>query len=400
MAHYIYFAKNSGGKSYKGSAEARDKKELCEKLKGMGFCAVSIKRQRAIFTFALKRVAPAELVIFSRQFSTMIDAGLPLITSLKALEKQTESMALKAVINDIRITIEGGASLSESMQRHPLVFSEFFIALIKAGEAGGILNTLLERLAGHLEKQDNLKRTVRNAFTYPVIVGILAFLVVSFLVIVIVPVFKSVYARMHLSLPFPTLILIEVSNFVRNFWWLMLLLTGGLFLSCRWINKSSAFRTHLDKFKINMPVFGRLIRKATVARFVRTFGDMFSSGVPILESLRVSDKVAANQVVSKAARLMADNVHRGGLISESLEEQDIFPAVVIQMIASGEESGRLGFMLRKAADGLDRDVDDTVKRLVVKIEPLMTFLMALLVGFIAVAIYLPIFDVIKQMGVR
>lgn len=355
------------------------------------------KRQKAVFALGHKKIAPAELVTFARQFSTMIDAGLSLTVSLRALAKQTEHPALKAVINDVRMDIEGGASLSESLQKHPQMFSGFFIALIKAGETGGLLNELLERLANHLEKQENLKRTVKSAFAYPAIVGTLAFLVVSFLVIVIVPIFKNIYARMQLSLPLPTLALIAASNFVKFFWPLLLLLIGGLIFSYKWINKNPVFRTRLDTFKMNMPVFGKLTRKATVARFVRTFGDMFASGVPILESLRVADRVAANKVVSKVVQAMTDSVRKGGLISEALVGQDIFPAVVVQMIASGEESGRLDFLLQKAADGLDRDVDDTVKRLVVKIEPLMTFLMALLVGFIAVAIYLPIFDVIKQM---
>lgn len=380
MPRYNYIAKDNIGKDYKGNVEARNGKKLRKKPKAMGF-----------------KVTQSDLVTFSRQFSTMIDAGLPLTTSLRALEKQTESPALRVVINDIQISIEGGTSLSESMQRHPKVFSEFFIALIKAGETGGLLKELLERLANHLEKQDSLKRTVRSAFAYPAIVGILAFLIVSFLVIVIVPVFESVYARMNLTLPLITLVLVGMSNFVRNFWPLILFLIGSLPFSYKWISKNPIFRARLDIVKIHMPIFGKLIKKATVARFTRTFGDMFSSGVPILESLSAADKVAANEVVSKVTQKMADSIHRGGLISEALVEQDIFPAVVVQMIASGEETGKLDFMLQKAADGLDRDVDDTVKRLVVKIEPLMTFLMALLVGFIAVAIYLPIFDVIKHM---
>ena len=400
MARYSYLASDSTGKSYKGSIEARDEKELRQKLKGMGLYVTSMKREKAVFALIPNRVTPSDLVTFSRQFSTMIDAGLPLTKSLRALEKQTESSALRKVISDIRIGIEGGSSLSEAMAKYRSVFSEFFIAMIKAGETGGLLNKVLESLANHLEKQDNLKRTVRSAFAYPTIVGSLAILVVSFLVIVIVPVFKDVYARMHLSLPGPTLALIGVSNFVRHFWWLILLLIGGLMFSYRWINKSPIFRARLDSFKINVPIFGRLIRKAAVARFVRTFGDMISSGVAILESLRVADRVAANRAISKIVKTMTDSLHRGGLISETLGEQDIFPAGVVQMVASGEESGRLGFMLMKSADTLERDVDDIVKRLVVKIEPLMTLIMACAVGFIAISIYLPIFDVIKEMSIR
>jgi len=398
MARYTYTAKDNTGKIYKGTTEAKNEGELREQLKDVGFYVLSLKRERSVFTFGQKKVIPAELVTFSRQFSTMVNAGLPLITSLGALEKQTDNPSLRKIINEVKINIEGGISLSEAMAKYPSAFSEFFTALIRAGETGGVLSKTLERLANHLEKQDSLKRSVKSAFAYPIIVGTLAFLVVSFLIIVIVPIFQKVYARMHLILPGPTLVLIGASNFVRNFWWLILLLIGALIFSWKWISKNSLLRERLDSFKLNMPIFGKLMRGATVARFVRTLGDMITSGVVILESLRIADKVAANRVVSKITQEMIDNVQRGGLVSEPLKRQDIFPAGVTQMIASGEEIGKLGFMLEKSADGLERDVDDTVKRLVVKIEPLMTFLMALLVGFIAIAIYLPIFDVIKHMS--
>jgi len=343
------------------------------------------------------KVTQADLVVFSRQFATMMEAGIPLVTVLRALEKQTENLFLKKVINEIRIDIESGISLSESMEKHPKVFSDFFISMVKAGETAGALNKVLERMASHLEKQNDLKRAVRGAFAYPAIVGALALLVGGFLVVVIVPVFKSVYSRLNVELPLPTLVLIGISNFVRGYWWVILIAAAGAVFLYKWIGVSFAFKTYIDRFKMNMPIFGKLLRKATAARFVRTLGDMMASGVPLLDSLRTADRVASNKVVSNIARGMIDNVQAGGLISDSLQNQDIFSAATTQMIASGEESGRLGFMLEKAADGLDRDVDDTVKRLVVKIEPLMTFFMAVFVGFIAVAIYLPIFDVIKQM---
>ncbi|MFH1504235.1 MAG: type II secretion system F family protein [Candidatus Omnitrophota bacterium] len=344
-----------------------------------------------------EKVSPSELVIFSRQFATMMEAGIPLVTVLKALEKQTENLFLKKVINEIRIDIESGISLSESMEKHPKIFSDFFISMIKAGETAGALNKVLERMAGHLEKQSDLKRVVRGAFAYPAIVGALALLVGGFLVVVIVPVFKSVYSRLNVELPLPTLLLIGISNAVRGYWWLILILSAGAVFLFKWIGVRFAFKTYIDKFKINMPIFGKLLRKETAARFIRTLGDMMASGVPLLDSLRTADRVASNKVVSNIAQEMINNVQTGSLISDSLQNQDIFSAATAQMIASGEESGRLSFMLEKTADGLDKDVDDTVRRLVIKIEPLMTFLMALFVGFIAVAIYLPIFDVIKQM---
>ncbi|MFH1798126.1 MAG: type II secretion system F family protein [Candidatus Omnitrophota bacterium] len=398
MSKYTYVAKNKAGKSYKGSLDAQNEEALRKNLKNMGFYVMSVKLDREVFSFGPKKVKPADLVVFSRQFSSMIDAGLSLLVCLKALEKQTENIALREVISNVSGDIETGTSLSEAMAKHPEVFSDFFIALVKAGETAGLLNEILGRLADYLEKQDNLRRTVRGAFAYPAIVGTLALLVVSFLVIVVVPIFSSVYARMNLTLPGPTLVLIWISNFVRNFWWLILIVAGGAAFFYSRIKDNPVFRTKADELKISLPVFGTLVRKAVVTRFIRTFGDMVSSGVPLLESLKIAEKVAANRAVSKVADMMERSVRGGGRISDPLSEQDIFPAMAVQMMVSGEESGKLDFMLKKAADSLDRDVDDTVKRLVIKIEPLMTFFLAVLVGFIAVAIYLPIFDVIRQMG--
>lgn len=397
MPKYTYIAKNKAGRSYKGSIEAQNEETLRKKLKNTGFYVTSVKRDKEIFTLAPKRVRQGDLVIFSRQFSSMIDAGLSILVCLKALEKQTENPALREVIGKVGADIEAGVSLSSAMGKHPAVFSDFFIALIRAGETAGMLNEILGRLADYLEKQDILKRTVSGAFAYPAIVGILALLVVSFLVIVIVPIFKNVYDRMNLTLPLPTLFLIGLSNFVRFFWWLLLLLTGGIVFAYRRIKDNPVFRSKADELKINLPIFGPLIRKAVVARFIRTFADMISSGIVLLESLKIAGKVAANRAVSEVVSMMENSVRSGGRISDALQEQDIFPAMAVQMMVSGEESGKLDFMLKKAADLLDRDVDDTVKRLVIKIEPLMTFFLAVLVGFIAIAIYLPIFDVIRQM---
>lgn len=344
------------------------------------------------------KISQREIVTFSRQFATMISSGLSLIKTLSALEKQSRNPLFKKVINDIMLDIEGGAALSDAMAKHPSVFSDFFVSLVRAGETAGALSEVLERIANHLEKQDDLRRMVRGAFAYPSIIGALALLVVTFLVIVIVPVFKNVYLRMHLTLPLPTVLLIGISDLARGFWWLLLPFAAAAAFLYKTQAKNQLLKARLDRFKIKIPFFGALILKATAARFVRTLGDMISSGVLILEAIKVADKVAANSAVSEITARMDDAVRRGEPISVPLQQQNVFPAMVVQMIAAGEESGKLGFMLHKAADGLGRDVDDTVKGLVVKIEPLLTFLLACLVGFIAVAIYLPMFDVIKQMG--
>jgi len=357
----------------------------------------STERAKHIFVFGTKKVALGDLVVFIRQFSTLISAGISIIKCLSALEKQSENVVLKKAVAGIRIDIENGASLSEAMEKYPALFSEFFIALIQAAEAAGILDKVLLRLADHLEKQDNLRRTVRNAFSYPVVVGVLSILVVGFLVIVIVPVFSDIYKRLGVTLPLPTLVLVAMSDFVRKFWWAILIAVGAGIVALKQAIKNAGFRELMDNIKLRMPVFGRLMRLSSTARFIRTFADMISSGIIIQESLRVADKVANNKAVSEIVEEMSDNVQSGKLISVALKNQNIFPPSTVQMIASGEESGALDYMLEKSADALERDVDDIVKRLVVKIEPIMTFFMAILVGFIAIAIYLPIFDVMTKM---
>ncbi|MFH1395282.1 MAG: type II secretion system F family protein [Candidatus Omnitrophota bacterium] len=401
MTQYSYVAKDNSGKVYQGTVESDNEKALRDKLRGMGLYVSSVERRKNVFTFKPKqKVKPGDLVLFVRQFSTLISAGISITKCLYALEKQTVNPALKTAVGAINSNIEGGASLSEAMEEYPDIFSEFFIALIKAAETAGILDKVLLRLADHLEKEDNLKRSIKNAFSYPIVVGSLAFLVIAFLVIVIIPVFYNIYVRLNLTLPLPTLALVAISNIVRKFWWIVLGVAALIVISYRRFKKKPFLREKIDRIKMNIPLFGNLLKRAAAARFVRTFGDMISSGIMIMDSLKVADKVADNKMISHLVEKIIDNVQKGGTVSEVLTDQSILPPAVVQMIASGEESGSLDFMLEKSAEGLDRDVDDIVKRLVIKIEPLMTFFMAILVGFIAIAIYLPIFDVIKEMTVQ
>ncbi|MBU0683438.1 MAG: type II secretion system F family protein [Candidatus Omnitrophota bacterium] len=401
MTQYIYVAKDNSGKVYKGTVESDNEKALRDKLRGMGLYVSSVARQKNVFSFKLKqKVKSGDLVLFVRQFSTLISAGISITKCLYALEKQTVNPTLKTAIGAINSNIEGGASLSEAMEEYPNIFSEFFIALIKAAETAGILDKVLMRLAEHLEKEDSLKRSIKNAFSYPIVVGSLAFLVVVFLVIVIIPIFYNIYVRLNLTLPLPTLALVAISNFVRRFWWILLAVAVLAVIGYRRFNEKPFFREKIDLIKMNMPLFGNLLKRAAAARFVRTFGDMISSGIMIMESLKIADKVADNKLVSNLVERITENVQKGGTVSEALTNQNILPPAVVQMMSSGEESGSLDFMLEKSAEGLERDVDDIVKRLVIKIEPLMTFFMAILVGFIAIAIYLPIFDVIREMTVQ
>ncbi|MFH1776087.1 MAG: type II secretion system F family protein [Candidatus Omnitrophota bacterium] len=398
MAEYTYVAKDNAGRLCKGSATGKNQYHVRQQLEDVGLYAVSVDRAKESFSLGLKVIRPTDLVIFARQFSTMLDAGFSIVTALKTLEKQTLNRKLKAVICDIRLNVEAGDTLSVSLAKHPEAFSEFFIALVKAGEAAGMLVELFERLSNHLEKQDNLRRSIKGAFAYPTIIGVFAFLVMFFLVAVIVPIFKDIYIRMRLNLPLPTQLLIAISDFVRFSWSKILFLAAGAIAVIRSLNKRAEFRNWVDGVKMRLFIFGPLVKSSTAARFVRTLGDMVTSGVGLQEGLLVADKVAGSNVISKITKKMIDNMQRGGRISEALTGEQIFPAMIEQMLASGEESGKLDYMLEKSANILEREVAETVKSLIVKIEPVMTFFMAILVGFIAVAIYLPMFDVIQQMG--
>ncbi len=401
MPKFEYAAVDSLGKVYKGILDAEDEEALYRRFKESGFYVTSINKKREpLFGIRFERVKLDDLVVFSQQFASMINAGLSIVRCLESLEKQTENMDLKRVIREVRLDIESGYSLSEALSKHPKVFSDFFISLIKAGEKSGGIAKVLQRISVHLEGQQDLIRAVRSAFTYPIIVGTLAFLVTAFLVIVIVPVFEDIYLRIKITLPAPTRALVAISNIARNLWWGVVLFVIGIIIFYHRMSNKPKVKKYIDHLKMKMPIFGKLIRKSSVSRFIRTFGDMIVSGISVLDAIEVADRVANNNDISDLVNKMKDRIRRGERITEALKQQDIFPPMVVQMMASGEESATLPYMLQKSADALDRDVNITVKRLIVKLEPLMTVALAALVGFIAIAIYMPIFDLIKQMSTK
>jgi type IV pilus assembly protein PilC len=328
----------------------------------------------------------------------MISSGIPLLRTLKALAEETTNTRLRAVIEKIKFDVENGASLSNAVSKHPQVFSTFFISLIKSGEAAGKLSPVLESLADYLESQEDLRRKVSSAFAYPVIVGIVAILVMCFLLIFIVPVFSSVYKTMKITLPGPTLTLIILSNIFIKFWWLILVFIAAGFYFLKVAKQNAAFGLALDGLKLKLPLFGELNRKVAMSRFVRTLSTMVGSGLTLNPSLTIIKEVVGNRVFALGIESIQKDVNQGKQISEALKTQKFFPPIVMQMIAVGEESGNLNTMLDKCADFLDKDIDALVKSLVVKLEPTLTFFLAVLVGFIALAIYLPMFDLIRQMN--
>ncbi|MBI2870443.1 MAG: type II secretion system F family protein [Candidatus Omnitrophica bacterium] len=346
------------------------------------------------------RVKLADVQLFTERLGTLLHAGIPLIRSLTTLGNQTENEALKKVLAGIRREVEGGGSFSEALARYPGVFNDYYVHLIRTGEAGGIMEGVLGQLARSLEKEIHLRESVLKAFTYPVIVLVIACLAVTFLMIFIVPVFAKTYDMMHVTLPLPTLILVGLSRWMIRFGWSLPIIISGLIWGYKRFGGVHWGKVALDRFKLRAPLFGDLNRKVAVSRFVRTLGSLITSGVNMIESLRVTREVSGNVVISAIVAQVEAAVSQGERVVGPLKKADLFPPMVTEMFAAGEEAGALDEMLGKAADFLDRDVDQTVGRLVSLLEPLLTLLLACLIGFIAMAIYLPMFDLIREVAVK
>lgn len=337
-----------------------------------------------------------ELVAFTQQLSNMIAAGIPLSNTLVALEKQEENKELRGVIYTVRVAVEGGAVLSEALWKHPKIFSNFFISMIYAGEQGAGLANVLNRVAEHLEKEASLRQKVKGVFMYPMVMGIAAVVILSFLVFVIAPIFANVYTQLRVDLPLPTQLLLGISSMFRKFWWLIAGVVMVVYMSYHRLKKNKIGREFLERIIIHFPIFGKVRRKVAVARFVRTFSDMLICKVPLIEALTITDKVVGNSEISMVIETIRNAVTSGGKISESLAiYSTIFPPVVVQMTYAGEESGTVGEILGKCADNLDRDVEFSSKRMLNILEPSLTVILAGVVGFIALAIYLPMFDLAR-----
>ena len=396
MPTYTYTARDSAGNVLTGDYEGPDKGTVRADLRKMQYAPLSVvEKTGGILSKWQRHVRRSDLLIFAHQFSGMYGAGLSLMTVLRILQDEAHSAPLKEVLRDMREQIEGGSTLRDAFGRHPEVFSDFLLGMIEAGETGGVLGTALERLAFHLQKQEELKQKVISAFAYPIVVSVLCCLVVSFLVIFIVPVFASAYAKFGVSLPGPTVALVAASDFARGYWWAVLGGLTALGLTWRKIRRTTVVDRTFDTIKMRAPLFGALNRKVAVTRFVRTLADMLGSGVSLLRSVTVAEGVAGSRLIGTAAHAIRASVEAGGAVTEPMRSHSVFPAMVIQMAAAGEESGTLPDMLRKSAAFLDRDIDRIVARLIVKLEPLLTAGVAVVVGLILMAVYLPIFDIMK-----
>ena len=396
MQVYVWKGINSYGEKRKGEIEAVDEAAARAQLRRMRIENVKIKEKpKDIFeniSLFQPKVTGKDVVIFTRQLSTMIDAGLPLVQCLQILAKQQSNSTFRKVLQEIQVDVETGTTLADAMRKHPKIFDNLYSNMIEAGELGGILDTILARLAIFKEKSMALKKKIKGAMTYPIICLSISILILVVILVFVIPVFVEMFASMDSTLPVPTLIVVNMSNFVKNNFIYIALVCALIFFIFKKIYNTEKGRLKLDAFFLRAPIAGPLIRKVSVAKFTRTLSTMLQSGVPILDALQVVAKTSGNKVIERAVVRVGDSIAEGRPIAEPLEETGVFPNMVVQMINVGESVGALDTMLEKIADFYDEEVDQAVENLTAMIEPLMMVFLGGMIGGLVVAMYLPIFQ--------
>ncbi|MCA9483942.1 MAG: type II secretion system F family protein [Nitrospina sp.] len=381
------------GRTTKGEIEADTEEGALAKLKQRKINVDSIKKKPAkpFSREGHEKIDERDIVIFTRQFSTMVDAGLPLVQCLEILGKQSEKKSFSNIILDVKNNIEVGSNLSDSMRKHPKVFDSLYCNLVEAGEAGGILDVILQRLAAYIEKSLALKKKVKSAMVYPAAIVTVAFLVVAFLMVFVIPTFAEMFSGTGQELPAPTAIVMAISNFFRDQWYYIIGGPIALWQLLKRVYATEKGRVEIDRFALKLPVVGILIRKVSVAKFTRTLGTLLSSGVPLIEGLDICARTSGNKIIEFAILNTIESIKEGETISAPLAREGVFPPMVVQMIDVGESSGSLDQMLSKIADFYDEEVDTAVAGLTSLLEPMLMVFLGIVVGFIVVAMYLPIF---------
>jgi type IV pilus assembly protein PilC len=402
MPVFIWEGTTRKDEGKKGEMEAADELAVRGQLRRQGFKSIEIRKKpkdlAEYLPFLQGKVKEKDVVVFCRIFSTMINAGLPLIQCLDLLAQQEQNAAFKKIIKAVKEDVEGGASLTEALRKYPKVFDELFVNLIAAGEAGGILDVILERLSSYMEKAMKLKSKVKGAMTYPISVLVISVGVVTLLLLKVIPVFQKMFEGMGGQLPGPTQFLVDASEFAQNYWWIMAGIIVAIYIAISRFYKTEKGRWTIDSLILKAPVFGPLLRKVAVAKFSRTLSTMMSSGVPILEGLSIVSKTSGNVVVEAALVKTRQSISEGRTISEPLLETGIFPPMVVQMIAVGEATGALDAMLSKIADFYDDEVDAAVDAMTALLEPVMMVFLGGIVGGMIIAMYLPIFKMAGAVG--
>ncbi|MDR1043601.1 MAG: type II secretion system F family protein [Candidatus Adiutrix sp.] len=398
MPIYNWKGIGSGGRRRKGKLEAPDERQVENFLKRLRISDYSIKEAPKDLVLMKPKVKPKDVMIFTRQFSTMIDAGLPLVQSLKVLSDQADNPTFKSALRDINNSVQSGSTLSDSMRKYPKMFDELYCNLVAAGEAAGILDSILKRLAEYIEKNEKLKRKVKGAMAYPAVVLFVAGAVVIVLLVFVIPVFTEVFSGFGAELPALTQMVVNASDIMINNAVAVLICTAVFVFTMVKVGKTSKGRAILDAGALKAPVFGDLVRKVAVAKFSRTLATMLQAGVPIISSLDIVASTAGNKVVEEAIIESRMAIAEGRSLTDPLMESGVFPGMVTQMIAVGEEAGALDAMLLKVADFYDDEVDAAVDTLTTLIEPMLIVFLGVTVGTIIIAMYLPIFSMGEAVG--
>jgi len=382
--------------------EAQNREAVVAQLRRQQILATKVQpkaRELTIPAFGA-RIKDKDIAVFTRQFATMIDAGLPLVQCLEVLASQQEKKPFRKTLTEIRQDVEGGSTFAAALKKHPKVFGELYANMVEAGEAGGILDTILNRLAGYIEKAMNLKKKIKSAMIYPSTIVTVAIIVVIFLLIFVIPTFKSMFEGFGATLPLPTRIVLAASRLVRAYFFIGLGAAIAAVVGLRVYYRSPSGKKVIDTLLLKAPVFGPLIKKVAVAKFTRTLGTLISSGVAILEGLEITAKTAGNKVVEEAVLKTRASVIEGKTIADPLKSSGVFPPMVVQMIAVGEQTGALDAMLQKIADFYDEEVDTTVANLTSLLEPMLMVFLGVVIGGVVIAMYLPIFKLITVVGGR
>ncbi len=391
MAVFVWEGKLANGTIKRGEIEADSKGSVQLLLKRQRISPTKIKSKPKQISLFEQKVKTKEIVIFTRQFATMINAGLPLVQCLDILSSQQSNPTFKKIIAQIKQDVEGGSTFADALGKHPKVFDSLFVNLVAAGEIGGVLDTVLIRLAVYMEKAEALKAKVKSAMTYPIIVLCVAFGVVAVLMIFVIPTFKDMFEQFGSALPGPTQMVVDLSAFFRGYWYVMIGAIVAFIIAFKWIGRQEKGRFYLDSFALKLPIFGPLIRKVAVAKFTRTLGTMISSGVPIMDGLDITSRTAGNVIIERAIKSVRTAISEGQSMAEPLAQSGIFPGMVVQMISVGEATGAMDQMLSKIADFYDEEVDAAVDTLTSALEPMLMVFLGGIIGFVVVAMYLPIF---------
>ena len=403
MSTFAYTAVDPSGRSVKGKIDADNQQLVLSKLHEQKYHVLEIRESRkGVSAFQglnkYKKLKLTTLVVFSRQFATMIDAGISIIKCLDILENQTKDEVLKPVIGQSMRDVKSGMSLTDAFAKHPNVFSKLYVNMIRAAELGGVLDAVLDRLAGFLETEMDIRTKIKSAMMYPIIVLVFSVLMICALFLFVLPKFKEIFTSMDVEMPPATRLLFDGSAIFKSYWYIPLgLVVGGVIL-LRMMQKKPEGRYRIDMLKLKAPVVGEIVQKMAISRFARTFGTLVSSGVPMMRALEIVGETAGNTVIARAVDTARESVREGQKISAPLEASGMFPTMVTHMIDVGEETGRLSEMLIKVSDFYDREVDAAVKGLTSMIEPLLIVFMGVVVGFIAISVMGPIFKLVSSIG--